>query len=205
MKKGLTHIICVLDKSGSMQDKEKEVITGFNNFVKEQRQVPGEAKLSLVMFDTTIRKSYLSVDIQEVKTMTERDYVADGFTALLDAVGICIVEKGKELAAMKEDDRPEHVIVTITTDGLENASKEYNRAQIRDMIKLQQDTYKWTFIFLGANQDAFAEGNNLGISKLYTNNYRHYNTAITQTSAAVSFLRSGDELMARNSISKAND
>lgn len=205
MKKDLTHIVCILDKSGSMQDKEQEVIAGFNNFVKEQKKVPGEARLSLVLFDTKINKPYSSMDIREVKELTQRDYQADGFTALLDAMGICIDEKGRELYHLKEEERPEHVIFVITTDGLENASLKYNKARIKEMISHQQDVYKWTFIFLGANQDAFAEANGLGINPVYTNNYHDYKRASYCYTNAVTCLRSGDVKGAKSFIGSASN
>ena len=164
MKQGLTEIIMVLDKSGSMDDLRSASISGFNEFVDGQKKLPGEARLTLVLFDTTVQTKINAVNIADVKPMTMDDYIPGGMTALYDAVARTIDETGKRFSDMKEEDKPEHVIFVITTDGQENSSHEFKQKDVFDKITHQRDVYKWEFMFLAANQDAFAAGGSIGIS-----------------------------------------
>lgn len=168
MKTNYTHIAVILDRSGSMQALIKDVIGGFNTFVKEQKALPGEATFTLVQFDDKYEVVHDFVDIQKVPTLTEETYNARNMTALLDAVGVTIKTVGEKLAAMPEDQRPSKVLVSIYTDGQENSSKEYNWPQIAKMIKTQRETYGWEFTFTGVGSEAFAEATagQLGIDPL---------------------------------------
>lgn len=159
-----TEIVVILDKSGSMGIIRKDAIGGFNTFLKDQKAHPGEANLTLVLFDNGYTL-HPAVPIQEVPELDESTYYPGGGTALLDAMGRAITETGKRLADKAEADRPDKVIVVIITDGEENSSHEHNRKQIAEMIKRQEETYKWKFLYLGANVDAFAEAHGMGISK----------------------------------------
>lgn len=171
MNPNLNLIACVLDRSGSMGRIRTDAIGGFNTFLAEQKKLPGQAKLTLVLFDDQYEVPHDSVDIQAVPDLTNATYVPRGSTALLDAVGRTIDNIGARLANTSEHDRPAQVIAAILTDGLENASKEYTRERVATMIKHQQEQYGWQFVFLGANMDAFAEAKALNIPVHNTANF----------------------------------
>lgn len=160
MRSDLTDITLVVDRSGSMADVREDAEGGVNTFIAEQAKEPGEALLTLVQFDTEYDFLHKGVPINEVP---HYELHPRGMTALLDAVGRAINETGERLVAMGEQDRPGLVIFVVMTDGLENSSKEFTKAQIKEMIERQQNDYSWHFTFLGANQDAFAEAGAIGI------------------------------------------
>jgi uncharacterized protein YegL len=163
VKENLTEIICVVDKSGSMQRRTKDVIGGFNQFLEDQKKVPEDATLTLTLFDTAYNIVHNGKPLADVPPLDAKMYIAGGMTALLDAIGRTMDEVGLRLHNIPEDDRPGKVLFLIITDGEENSSKEYTLDQIREKIKLQQEVYKWDFVFLGANQDAFAGASSLNI------------------------------------------
>jgi uncharacterized protein YegL len=165
-KSNYTHIAFLLDRSGSMQSIKDDAIGGFNELVTDQAKAPGECTLTLVQFDSQNPQEtvYDKLPIGQVPELTAAAYVPRGGTPLLDAVGRLIVTTGEQLASLPEHERPEKVIIVILTDGLENASLEYTREQVFDLITHQRETYSWEFIFLGANQDAIAEGVKYGIA-----------------------------------------
>ena len=158
-----TEIVFVLDRSGSMHSVLHDVIGGFNQFVKEQKAVPGECTMSLFQFDTIYEPVYVGKNIQEVEELTLATFQPRGSTALNDAVGRAIVETGAALAARDEKDRPELVLFCIYTDGHENASREYSSQQVKTLIEQQTDVYKWEFSFLGAGVDQFDTAGVYGI------------------------------------------
>lgn len=160
MRNDLTDITLVVDRSGSMDSIKNDAQGGINEFIREQAQESGEALLTLMQFDTEYELVHNGINVADVPPY---ELKPRGMTALLDAVGRGINETGERLAAMPEDDRPGLVVFVIVTDGHENASEEFPRAQIRKMIKHQQEGYNWQFTFLAANQDAFAEGGSLGV------------------------------------------
>jgi uncharacterized protein YegL len=162
-KKGLTHITYIIDRSGSMEPLAGDVIGGFNSFLKDQSDAPGEATLSLVLFDNQVDFLCDGVPIKQVAPLNNSTYCARATTALLDAVHMAIERTGNRLSAMKESDRPEKVMVVIMTDGLENASTMVTRESLAARIRHQEQKYSWNFVFMGANQDAFAEASGLGI------------------------------------------
>lgn len=161
MRKDLTDITMVIDRSGSMESIRADAEGGINTFIDSQKKESGEALFTLVQFDTEYEFVHRGVAIGEVSRYS---LVPRGATALLDAVGRAINETGSRLAAMLEHERPGLVVFVIVTDGQENSSKEFNRDKIRQMIEHQQSVYRWQFTFLAANQDAFAEGATLGIA-----------------------------------------
>lgn len=161
MRDDLTDITMVVDRSGSMGTIRTDAEGGINSFIEQQKQEPGEALLTLVQFNTKYEFVHSGAPIKQVPAFKLQP---SGTTALLDAVGRAVNETGARLAAMDESQRPGLVVVVIVTDGHENASREFDRAQIRQMIEHQQSVYNWQFTFLAANQDAFAEGQSLGIS-----------------------------------------
>lgn len=157
----LTHIYAVLDRSGSMQSIKTDTEGGFNAFMAEQAKQPGTCKVTLAQFDTDYDIVYQDILVTEVPPL---ELVPRGSTALLDAVGKTIVTAGESLAKLSEDDRPASVIFAILTDGHENASREYNWAQVKDMITTQRDQYSWLFKFFGADLDAVDVAANMGIA-----------------------------------------
>lgn len=164
MKENLTELVFILDRSGSMGPLADDTIGGYNSMIEQQKQEPGEAKVTVVLFDDKYEVLYDAVDIQAVAPMTVRQYYARGCTALMDAIGNTVNSVGARLAGTPEEERPSQVIVVITTDGYENASREFTKAQIKSMIEHQTNVYSWKFMFLGANIDAAAEAQSIGIS-----------------------------------------
>jgi Uncharacterized protein encoded in toxicity protection region of plasmid R478, contains von Willebrand factor (vWF) domain len=171
MKSDLTEIVFILDRSGSMSGLESDTIGGYNSFLKTQREVEGEAKVTTILFDDEYIKLHDRIDINNVKPITEKEYFARGTTALLDAMGKTIVDIGAKLRDTPEEERPSKVIFVTITDGHENASKEFTYKKINEMISHQQSKYSWEFIFLGANIDAVKEAENLGIKATMATNY----------------------------------
>ena len=170
--KNMSSISFILDRSGSMQTIKNDTIGNFNSFIETQKKTPGEATLELIQFsDHGCDESTFNGDIQAVPGLTQHTFTPHGCTALLDCIGNTVDSLGERLSKMKEEDRPEHVIVVILTDGEENNSKKFTWAQISDKIKHQQDNYKWQFLFLGANQDAIATAGKMHIPGTHAMNY----------------------------------
>ena len=167
MRENLTEMVFVLDRSGSMSGLAADTIGGFNELIEKQKKIEGDAYVTTVLFDHEYEVLHDHVALEEVAPLTDKEYFARGSTALLDAVGRTIDSVGARLAATAEDERPEHVVFVITTDGRENSSREYTAKRVRGMIEHQQQKYSWQFVFLGANMDAVSEARNLGISAKY--------------------------------------
>ena len=168
MKENLTEIVFILDESGSMTPLTTDTIGGFNSYIESQKKEPGEAYLTTVLFDDRYVVLHDHVNIQDVPLLTDHDYRPMGMTALMDAIGKTINNVGHRLANTPEEQRPSHVIFVITTDGYENASREFTRAQIKKMIEHQQEKYSWQFLFLGAGIDAYHEAQSIGIGGVHT-------------------------------------
>ena len=167
MRENLTEMVFVLDRSGSMSGLADDTIGGFNELIEKQKKIEGDAYVTTVLFDHEYEVLHDHVALEEVAPLTDKEYFARGSTALLDAVGRTIDAVGARLAATAEDERPEHVVFVITTDGRENSSREYTAKRVRGMIEHQQQKYSWQFVFLGANMDAVSEARKLGISAKY--------------------------------------
>lgn len=165
MKKGLTEIVFILDRSGSMSGLEKDTIGGFNSTIEKQKQEEGEAFVSTVLFDTEMQVLHDRIPLAQIEPLTEREYYARGGTALLDAIGGAIHHIGNVHKYAREDDVPEKTIFVITTDGYENSSRKYSSDRIKQMIERQKQKYGWEFIFLGANIDAIETARNFGIDE----------------------------------------
>jgi len=163
MKENTVEIVAILDRSGSMSVGVEDVIGGFNIFVAEQKKVPGEAFMTLVQFDNEYKEDYIHLPLEQVPDLDSTTYVPRGSTALLDAIGRTFNAVGARLARLPEEERPEKVIVLIFTDGGENASREFRRHKVVEMIDLQRKKYSWEILFFGAGPEAFAEGNSLGL------------------------------------------
>lgn len=171
MKNNYSEIAFVLDRSGSMDGCREAAIEGFNRFLQEQQKIEGLAKLTLVLFDDEYLVSVSALPVAEVIPLDHESYVPRASTALLDAIGRTTEELGARLAAMPEQDRPGQVIVAILSDGLENSSQIYTWPQIARLIKEQTEQYRWTFLFLGANQDAIATAARMNIAAANSGTY----------------------------------
>ncbi|MDF2943903.1 MAG: hypothetical protein K0S01_2761 [Herbinix sp.] len=171
MKKGLTELIFILDRSGSMSGLESDTIGGYNAMLGKQKKEPGEAVITTVLFDDKYELLHDRINLRGIQPITDNEYFVRGSTALLDAVGKTINKIGNAQKHTAEDERAEHVMFVITTDGMENASREFSYEKIRQMIERQKSKYGWEFIFLGANIDAIATAERFGIREDRATNY----------------------------------
>ena len=171
MKKNLTELVMILDRSGSMGGLESDTIGGYNSMLKKQREEDGEVLVSTVLFDDRSEVLYDRVPLEKMPQMTEKEYYVRGCTALLDAVGGAIRHIASVHKYAREEDRPEKTIFVITTDGLENASREYSYGRVKKMVEQQKEKYGWEFLFLGANIDAIETAGRFGISADRAANY----------------------------------
>lgn len=194
--KNYTEVICLIDRSGSMANIREETLSGFNNFLKEQKEIVNEDKISLYLFDDQYDIIYENLSIQDAPEFTKEVFVPRGWTSLYDAMGKTINSVGERLANLPEKERPEKVLFVIITDGVENTSKEFKKEAIREMVTHQTNVYKWQFLFLAANQDAF-----LGADSIGTKNGYQFSTKVGSTTnmlntnaMAVKSLRSMDIL-----------
>ena len=172
MKKNLTEIVFILDRSGSMSGYEADTIGGFNATIEKQKQLDGACYVSTVMFANESEVIHDRVDLNRIEKMTARDYQVGGGTALLDAIGRSIHHIGNVHKYARREDVPAHTIFIITTDGMENASYRYDSATVKRMISRQQEKYGWEFIFLAANIDAVETADRIGIRRERAANYR---------------------------------
>jgi hypothetical protein len=185
MKENRTRIAIILDRSGSMASVRESTVAGFNQFIRSQREIPGDVSVKLIQFDDQYDVVF-DKPLAEVPELTQDRFVPRGSTALFDAQGKTIVSLGQEIAAMPESERPSKVIVMTLTDGLENASKEYSVDKIAEMIKHQTEVYSWDFVFLGANQDAIHTAATMAIPAAQALTYAATAPSMTKAFRAVS-------------------
>lgn len=171
MKKNLTELVFILDRSGSMQGLEGDTIGGFNAMLEKQKKEPGEAYVSTVLFDDQTEVLHDRMELGKVRPITDKEYYVRGCTALLDAIGGAIHHIGNIHKYARSEDVPEHTLFVITTDGMENASRRYTSQQVKTMIQRQKEKYGWEFLFLGANIDAVETAGSLGIAPDRAVNY----------------------------------
>jgi len=171
MKKNLTEIVFILDRSGSMSGLEADTIGGFNSMIERQKKQDGEALISTVLFDNASEVIHDRVNVRDIKQMTNKDYTVRGCTALLDAIGGAIHHIGNVHKYARNEDVPEHTLFVITTDGMENASHRYDSETVKKMIERQKERYGWEFLFLGANIDAVEKARHFGIGADRAVNY----------------------------------
>ena len=173
MQKDYTHLIIVLDASGSMSSIQDDIKGSFNEFLKKQREESGKTVFDLFQFNDEVVRLVKSADLAQFHDDLMAKYDCTGCTALNDAVCIAIDTVGHEFADMDEEERPEHVLCVIITDGMENASREYTSKDVKSRIEHQKNAYNWQFQFLAADQDAFATGESLGIDHDGCMNFTH--------------------------------
>lgn len=195
MKKGLTELVFILDRSGSMGGMESDTIGGFNGMLGKQKKEEGEANVTTVLFDDQIEIIHDRFPISVVKPLTDDDYFVRGSTALLDAVGSTVKKVENIQKRLPEEMRAENIIFVITTDGQENASQEYSASMVKKMIETNQEK-GWQFLFLGANMDAVEEADKIGIRKTHAVSYRPTPKGVRLnyevTGSVLSCMRSGD-------------
>lgn len=167
----LTEMIFILDRSGSMSGLESDTIGGYNSILKAQKEVKGEAHVTTILFDEKYEVLHNGEDIGNVQPITGKEYFVRGSTALLDAIGKTIIDIGLRFSNTIRSERPSRVLVVITTDGYENASREFSYQKIKEMISYHEVKYSWEFMFIGANMDAVKEAGNLGIKLSRATNY----------------------------------
>lgn len=192
---GYSHITLLSDRSGSIKDIESDVNGGIKTYVTEQQEVPGKCTISLHTFDDVFD---VAKDFIDIKDWGEYLVQPRGLTALLDAMARSINLTGERLAALPEDERPEHVLFVVSTDGLENASEEFavlkgGRERIFDMVRHQEETYGWVFVYLAAGQDAIGVGQSMGFQKGRAMNYtpQSVGSSYAVASASTTSLRGG--------------
>jgi Mg-chelatase subunit ChlD len=159
----MTEIICIIDKSGSMGSLKSDTLGGYNSFIESQQKLDCKSKITTILFNSSTQILNDGVDIQECELLNNSNYITQGGTALLDAIGDAIDNMNKRLVKTPKADRPSKIVCVIITDGEENQSRQYTKDKINCMIEFQRELLDWEFLFLGANQDAIQAGSNLGI------------------------------------------
>lgn len=171
MRKGLTEIVFILDRSGSMSGLEADTIGGYNSLIEKQKKEEGEVYISTVLFDDVCEVLHDRVALDKVRPITDKEYYVRGCTALLDAIGGAIHHIGNVHKYAREEDIPEKTLFIITTDGQENSSRRYSYEKVKHMVERQKEKFGWEFLFLGANIDAIAEAKRFGIKEDRAVNY----------------------------------
>jgi hypothetical protein len=220
MKKDYTHIVILLDKSGSMGHLQKDVVGGVNTLLAEQRKLPGKATVTLAQFDNgpyyeqsalrspwapipindSYEVNYNFVDINFVKDLTTADYKPRGSTALRDSFAKLIDDTGANLAKMNESDRPERVIFVVQTDGEENSSLRVTIEELRQKVTTQTNQFNWQFIFMGANIDSFSTAHSYGIASANTTNFTASSAGVEGSYMATSNLMSCKRSVSYNAM-----
>lgn len=172
MKKNLTEMVFILDKSGSMSGLESDTIGGFNAMINKQKKQDGEAYVTTILFDNNSEMIHDRIPLDEVPPMTENDYTVGGCTALIDAIGEAVQHISDIHKYARKEDIPEHTIFVITTDGMENASKKFDSKTVKKMIEKKKKKDNWEFLFIGANIDAVETAAQFGIEKNRAVNYK---------------------------------
>jgi uncharacterized protein YegL len=190
MQTNITELVFILDRSGSMGGLESDTIGGFNAMLAKQKAEAGECRITTVLFDNEYEILHDRLDLKAVETITDADYYVRGNTALLDAIGKTINKIRGVQAHTAEEYRADKVLVVITTDGLENASREYNYKTVKKLIEQQKAKHNWEFIFLGANIDSAEVAESIGIDRSRSHNWKADSAGVKSHFAAVSTLTS---------------
>ena len=185
MKNNLSEFIYIIDRSGSMSNIWDDTVGGYNSLIAKQKEMDGEAYITTVVFDNAIDTVVNHVRDKDVEPINPREVFPRYTTALLDAIGTTIDSVGERLYNTPEEERPSHVVITIITDGYENASNSYTRSQIKEMIELQRNVYSWEFIFIGADIDTISEAKSLGINTNYSKSYTKNSVGVSSVYATM--------------------
>ena len=200
MRKDLTELVFILDRSGSMSGLERDTIGGYNSMLEKQKKEEGQAIITTVVFDNEYEVLHDRLNIKGIQPITDKEYYVRGTTALLDALGITINKIINVQKGTIEEERAGHVMFVIITDGYENASQEYTYDKVKNMIKYQQEKYSWEFIFLGANIDAAATAESTGIRGDRSSNFNADSEGVNLNYEVIS--EAVSELRADKTISK---
>lgn len=206
-KQGLTEIVTIIDKSGSMKGLKGKTIEGFNEFLDEQKKIEGEANFSLILFSSPGVEKIIfdSVNVKEALELNEENYQPGGTTALYDCIGKSIKALKKRIKNLDEKEKPERVLFVIITDGFENSSVIFDKDKVFKMISKREEKNGWNFIYLGANQDSFAEGGKMGVKKGRTLDFAStdagVNFAYTNASNYTKAYRMSSSLKTANNLS----
>ncbi len=199
MKPDYAHITLLIDESGSMHSLHADTVGGVNTFLNEQKAAPGTATITLTTFNHVTTDRFVMANITDVPAFEPQMYHPSGVTALLDALGRAILHTGDALAQMPEADRPSKVVVAIITDGEENSSVEFSIDRIKQMVEHQQSVYNWTFVFMGANIDAFTTGATYGFAQdailTYDAAPDQLNATYVVLSSSVARVRNGEDMV----------
>ncbi len=187
VKNGITEMVFIIDKSGSMSGMETDTVGGFNSMIEKQKKLDGKCYVSTVLFSNSSTVLHDRVDIQKIEPLTEQQYCVGGCTALLDAIGGAIHHIGNVHKYARKEDVPEHTIFVITTDGMENASREYSSQRVKSMIKRQEEKYGWEFLFVAANIDAVEAAESIGIRGERAANYEQTKEGTRKLYDAIEF------------------
>ena len=197
-KNNIVDVVFILDRSGSMGGLESDTIGGFNSMLEKQRKIEGKAFITTVLFDDQYELLHDRVNIAKVNNITEKEYFVRGSTALLDAIGKTIAKEKAIQDTLEKNEKADKVLFIIITDGLENASREYNSATVKKLIETQKEKYGWEFLFLGANIDAIETANTIGINAERAVNYKSDSIGTKKNydtlNKAVEEVRSGKDL-----------
>ena len=197
-KNNIVDVVFILDRSGSMGGLESDTIGGFNSMLEKQRKIEGKAFITTVLFDDQYELLHDRVNIAKVNNITEKEYFVRGSTALLDAIGKTIAKEKAIQDTLGQNEKADKVLFVIITDGLENASKEYNSSTVKKLIETQKEKYGWEFLFLGANIDAIETANTIGINAERAVNYKSDSIGTKKNydtlNKAVEEVRSGKDL-----------
>ena len=197
-KNNIVDVVFILDRSGSMGGLESDTIGGFNSMLEKQRKIDGKAFITTVLFDDQYELLHDRVNIAKVNNITEKEYFVRGSTALLDAIGKTIAKEKAIQDTLGKNEKADKVLFVIITDGLENASREYNSSTVKKLIETQKEKYGWEFLFLGANIDAIETANTIGINAERAVNYKSDSIGTKKNydtlNKAVEEVRSGKEL-----------
>ncbi|MBE5785878.1 MAG: VWA domain-containing protein [Clostridiales bacterium] len=165
MATNITELVFILDRSGSMAGLEDDTIGGYNTMLQKQRELPGEVRVTTVLFDNYVEVLHDRIDLRAVSPITEKEYYVRGSTALLDAIGSTVSKIGNVQKHTAPEYRADKVLFVIITDGMENASREYDYDTVKHMVERQKKRYGWEFLFLGANMDAAKTASRFGIGR----------------------------------------
>ncbi|MBQ7624270.1 MAG: VWA domain-containing protein [Clostridia bacterium] len=185
VKNGLTELVFILDRSGSMGGLESDTIGGFNSLIEKQKKEKGECLVSTVLFDNESEVIHDRVKLSDIKPLTDKEYYVRGCTALIDAIGGAIKHIGNVHKYARPEDVPEHTMFVITTDGYENASRKYTSDEVKKMVERQKEEFGWEFLFIGANIDAVETAKRYGINEDRAVNYHADKTGTTVLYEAV--------------------